>query len=362
MVLNYLMEGLSMPTKSASAPRKVVRKPASKAKAVPVPDAAEPEGVATSGDASVALATIPPMSVAKSYIHRSFSGHKDFDIFDYCRKNKRSLLIEGPTGPGKTMATRAWAATNKRMVARIPCNVGVEPSQLFGKYVPADGGGFKWVDGPVTHVVRHGGVLLINEINFMPDRVSTVFFGLLDGNREIVLLDHEGEVIKAHDDLLIVADMNPDYEGTRPLNKAFRNRFGLQLVWDYDDAVEKKLVSSANLLNLAKLIRSRAAAGEFDTPVSTNMLMEFEEIALSMGVSFAFSNFVNHFNSDERAAVRLVCDTLSADIESDLVAPTGDDEDWGTEDDGPTEGERPTDYDPEWGIYGKDWVYEDESL
>jgi MoxR-like ATPase len=36
--------------------------------------------------------------------------------------------------------------------------------------------------------------------------------------------------------------MNPDYIGTTPLNYAFRNRFDIQIPWDYDDAVEEKLI------------------------------------------------------------------------------------------------------------------------
>lgn len=347
----------------AKATRKPVvrrtKKPASTATTV-VPDAQDTPAVGS----GVSVASVPPKSVADSYVHRTFpGGHTDFDLFDFAHKVRKPLLIEGPTGPGKTMATRAWAATHGKMLARVPGNMGIEPSQLFGKYVPDEAnGGFKWVDGPVTHVVRFGGVLLLNEVNFIPDRVGSVLFGLLDGNREIVLLDRDGEVVKAHDDLLIVADMNPDYEGTRPLNKAFRNRFGLQLVWDYDPNVEKMLVKSASLLTMAQQIRAEAAKGTYDTPVSTNMLMEFEQVATGLGVDFAFSNFVNHFNADERSSIRLVCDTFKANVIADYTTKEDEPEqDADTEDEGDTYAPRSGKYDPEWAIYGADWVYADEA-
>ncbi len=338
-------------TRKAGKSEPVVESP-DQTEPVLVPEDDEPEAAVGS---AMQRASVPPMSIFNAYISRKFTGgHSDFDLFDFAHKTGTPMLIEGPTGPGKTMATRAWAAKRKKAVARVPCNVGIEPSQLFGKYVPAEGGGFRWVDGPVTHVVRYGGVVLINEVNFMPERVATVLFGLLDANREIVLLDHEGEVIKAHKDLLIVADMNPDYEGTRPLNKAFRNRFGLQLAWDYDPIVEAKLVKSQALRAMAIQIRNEAAKGSYETPVSTNMLMEFERIAEELGLDFAAANFVNHFLTEERAPIKLVVDTHRKNIERDLTTTPGDKPESKPKD------KRDDKYDPEWDIYGIEWVYADE--
>lgn len=315
------------------------------------------------------LASVPDVAVLEAYVSRKIGNKTDFEVFDYARANRHNVLIEGPTGPGKTMFTKAWAAKNKRMLARVPSNVGIEPSQLFGKYVPGERvGEFRWVDGPVTHVVRHGGVLLINEVNFVPERVATVLFGLLDANREITLLDHEGEVIKAHDDLLIVADMNPDYEGTRPLNKAFRNRFAIQLQWDYDPTVERTLVKSPSLLKMAGDIRVAAAKGEYETPVSTNMLMEFESIAKGLGYEFAASNFVGHFAQDERPQVKVVLDTYKTNILNEVVKPPKQEDDtaeeeeeaW-TEEDERRMNMADGEVDPEWGVKGVDWVWEDEN-
>lgn len=287
------------------------------------------------------VAVVPDASYAAEYINRRFSdGTTDFDVFDYALKKQKPVLIEGPTGPGKTFGTYAWASARKMALASVPSNIGIEPSQLFGKYVPTEKVGvFKWVDGPVTHVVRHGGVLLLNEVNFIPDRVGTVLFGLLDRRRSITLLDHEGEVIKAHKDLLIVADMNPDYEGTRPLNKAFRNRFQIQMFWDYDRKIESKLVKSKSLLDMATNIRARFDKHEFETPLSTNMLREFEEHLVDMGAAFAATTFIQHFQQDEQHPIKVVVNSYLQSIEDDLTPKTRKGEDVDDEDD---------DYDPDW--------------
>ena len=269
--------------------------------------------------------SVPDASYATSYVHRtiipasaSHAAVSDFDIFDRGLRLKQNILLEGPTGCAKTSAVLAYAAERKVPFYAIPSNIGIEPSQLFGKFVPSPDGSFEWVDGPVTSIIRTGGVLLINEVNFMPDRVATVLFGLLDRRREITLLDHHAEVIRAADDLLIVADMNPEYEGTRPLNKAFRNRFALQLLWGYDKEVEYKLCRSKALVGMATKLRTSADQGGVETPCSTNMLMELEQNFQDMGWAFATYMFLSHYPPEERGPVTLVLDTYAQRIQNEL--------------------------------------------
>lgn len=263
------------------------------------------------------LASVPDKKIVTEYVSRSIDGVEDFDIFGFAHEHNINVLVEGPTGPGKTTAVMAYAAKNDHAFYAVPSNVGVEPSQLFGKFIPDGDGGFVWQDGPVTDLVRNGGVLLINEVNFIPPRVATVMFGLLDRRREITLLDHKSEVVKAHPDLLVVADMNPDYSGTQQLNQAFRNRFGIQLHWGYDENVEAKLVESETLREVSKRLRAQVEEGTLFTPVSTNMLQEFEKIA-QFNFDFAVTNFVNHFTVEERPSVKVVLDTYSENISIDL--------------------------------------------
>lgn len=189
---------------------------------------------------------------------------------------------------------------------------------MTGKYVADGNGSFAWIDGPVTDVVRNGGVLLLDEVNFISPKIYTVLYSLLDGRRAITLLDHHGETIEAHKDLTIFATMNPDYIGTTPLNFAFRNRFDIQIPWDYDDKVETKLVKSKALLVVAKQLRVEANKGQYETPISTNMLQEFVNFVDPLGYEFAVENFIAHFSSDEAASVRLVFQTHEHNIKTDF--------------------------------------------
>lgn len=264
------------------------------------------------------LASVPRIELAKRYVHRDIWSREDFEIFDHARSKNINVLIYGPTGPGKTTSVEAWAAERNLRMATVSGNASMEPSQMTGKFVSDGNGSFAWIDGPVTDVVRNGGVLLLDEVNFISPKIYTVLYSLLDGRREITLLDHHGETIKAHPDLTIFATMNPDYIGTTPLNFAFRNRFDIQIPWDYDDKVEAKLVSSKALLVVAKQLRVEAAKGQYETPISTNMLQEFVNFVDALGYEFAVENFIAHFSADEAASVRLVFQTHEHNIKTDF--------------------------------------------
>lgn len=259
---------------------------------------------------SLALASIPPLDLAKSYVNRDLFGKLDFDRFDMAKEMNEDVLIYGPTGPGKTTAVLAWAASRRLRVAQVSGNAALETSTLFGKDIyDHETGGFAWIDGPVTDVVRNGGVLILDEFNFISPKIYTSLYSLLDGRRVLQLLDHHGETIEAHPDLMIFATMNPEYVGTTPLNFAMRNRFSLQIQWDYDEAVEDKLIKSKTIKLIIKQMRSEAGKGEFETPISTNMAMELERFIPTFGYEFAVANFIAHFDKEEQDKVQLVFQT-----------------------------------------------------
>lgn len=300
------------------------------------------------------IASVPDRKYLDTYINRTIDGQRDFDVYDFALDNKMNILIEGDTGTGKTSSVVAYAAYKNLPFYSISSSRASDPSQLFGKYIIDEvTGKFVWQDGPVTDIVRHGGALLINEITFLPDGIASSLFGLFDKRRKIDLVDHKGEVIYAPDDFIVFADYNlgDAYHGTRPLNAALENRFALRLCFDYDTDIEAKLVKSPALLKVAKQFRAQVAKGEFDTPISTNMLVEFEQVAFALGVPFACANFANKFHSRVRPAIKQVFETHKSNIESDFAemkAVGGNTEkpksDWGSE------------------SFGNDWQYADSDF
>lgn len=267
-------------------------------------------------------AFVPDMSYADSYVHRTVRGVGDFRLLEYCMAKGVNILFRGHTGAGKTMLPMAFAASNGYAYYSVPCDVSMEPSALFGRWIPTGDpeNPHEWIDGPVTELVRHGGVLNLSEINLMSPRITGSLFPLLDHRRCIPLMHHRGEIVRAHKDLLVVADMNPNYQGTQKLNQAFENRFPIKEDWGYNAEVERQLVKVPEILDLADRIRSDP---KYRTPVSTNSMMDFVRFANDLGLDFAIDNFAAPFMDAERESVLQLLKLSKDELRTQVAAVSG---------------------------------------
>lgn len=265
------------------------------------------------------LASVPDIKWAKSYINRKVVGDvTDFDIFDVAMRNDENVLITGHAGSGKTSSVMAYASARGYRYYNFSCSAGTDTKKLFGGYNPSENGHFHWQDGAITDLVRNGGVLLIGEITFMPERTASELYSLLDYRREIQLTDKDGEVVKAHPDLLIVADGNLGYRGTRELSQAFNDRFTHHLDFPYDPDIEGKLIKSKAILEMANSLRDRFEEEEIQTPISTRSLVALMGNINSLGIDYGIYAYLNLFPMREQASVKLVIDTYRYNIEEEL--------------------------------------------
>ena len=268
------------------------------------------------------LAYIPSLTseAVRSYVPRKFAnGLTEEQIYAYALKAQKNVSVQGHAGTGKTTSFMTFASKHGLEFGSMSCNAGVEPSQFFGRFVPNAEGKLEWRDGLFTHFFRHGGVLVIDEANFLPQKIASVLHGVLDDRRVLTLLEHEGEVITAHPNLLIAMCYNDGYKGTSKFNEAFADRFWIKLNFEYDINIEKKFIPSLTLLDLAKSMRDDAIAGVYETPVSTRLLKQFVDLAQNLSYDFAVENFVNSFRDDERSSVKLLLDSQRHNLELELT-------------------------------------------
>lgn len=280
--------------------------------------------------AASSLGFIPSLESMAHYKERKFHGISESEIYEYAIPNKMNVMLEGPAGSGKTSSGEAFAARTGRFYASVPNNQQVDLQTLIGGFLPyGDGSKFRWVDGIITQAVRGGGVLNLGEINMMPANLSSRLHPLLDYRRTLVLMENGNEVIEAHPDLLIIADYNPNYRGTKLMNEAFKDRFEIKLQFPYDETIERGILKSESVIDLAKRMRkasspmfgaSSASTSDvaFDTPISTRILKTFEKVASELSYDLAVDIFINNFSEEERSSVRVLLDGMEFNIKSDL--------------------------------------------
>lgn len=278
-----------------------------------------------------ALLALVPSGV--NYIPREVpGGHTDFEVLEYALQNNKNVLLEGPTGAAKTTMLRAFAEKHGLAFINVKCSGGADPDALFGT-VELVNGNTAFTPGDLTLAAMHGDALInLDEVNALPPRLSFIFHDAFDDRRALTIPGAAGGdggslTVKIAPNVLIVGAYNPGYAGTTDLNAAFANRFAIKLSVDYDPEVEKTLVESSVLVDIAEQLRRLVKNGDLETPVSTNRLMTFDDLVYDLSYEFAVSNFVSQFSEDERGVVREVFanadDALRASYGVELVIDPG---------------------------------------
>ena len=303
----------------------------------PTPEAPV-NGVGTGTAPPIDMTSLIPVDV-KKYIPRRIGGKRDIDIMiglsqqcecanpvfkpimvgkqkaiavqfcEVCKlpKNKQPVLLEGDAGSGKNHLIE-WVAHKQNMpLIRIQLDATTEPHQLIGDYYMNSEGRWVWVDGPLTLAVRHGAIFVADEINMARGDITAMFHHVLESNGRLDIPQRR-EFIIPNKRFWFVATCNPDYQGTRPMNEAVRDRFTL-LPMTYNERIDRLLTGDQGLVDVAKALRQMYQRSEVPVPCSTRMLIEFVTMRHRFGSKLAAELFVAKYPVDNRPAVK---DAISA--------------------------------------------------
>jgi len=243
------------------------------------------------------LEYIPPSS---KYIETDFGILKTLAVAvamdDY-------MIVEGPTGSGKTDAIKHLANLTNNPLRELNLNGGVTVDELLGhRIITQEGTGFQYGDLP--EAMRKGHWILINEINAATPDALFCLFQLMDSQRRITLIENKGEIIYPHKNFRMFATMNPnsEYAGTKEMNKALVDRFPQKAVVDYPNSdIELKIIKSkpgltkVNLkiikraISFANMTRKAVKENTLSESVSTRALINWARVlAYSKCSSTAF--------------------------------------------------------------------------
>lgn len=264
----------------------------------------------------------PDPALAAEYVSRKMrNGKTDIEYLLDCWRRRENTNLVGDTQGGKTMLVRVMAIKiGEEMglgkpvpVFTLSASNGITDFDLFGMTTA-------WTD-PETHeehlvflpgvvdtAARVGGILYLDEMNMMPERVTSSLHPVTDWRRtftnrnKAIKVPGDGflpEEVLCNPDLWIVGTMNPNYRGAGALNEAFANRFR-HLEWDYDPMVENKLIHNEAVRTLGDALRTLRAQGTIRTPTGTSALMRLDQDVHNDGVDMALYVLRSMYTGDEK--------------------------------------------------------------
>ena len=271
-----------------------------------------------------AILTVP---VKDNYFPRKFDGLTEEQVYDYARSSQQNVLLTGDAGTGKTSSARNYAASRSLPFVIIECTQQIDQSVTQGRYVPTGRGNEAvWKDSQLVTAIQQPSVILINEMTRMSPKAAVLFLRLLE-ERELIV-EATNRVIKVHPDCIFIADQNTGfgYTGTSKQDAALVDRFNIKLEFQYDIKIESHFIKSPALLEFATAIRDASELNdEFSVPMSTRILKNFQEQAVSLNFEFAVSSLLKNFpkSDGERDAIKMRFDAVVDTIVSDYGISKG---------------------------------------
>lgn len=235
------------------------------------------------------------------YYPRKMGDTLDTEILESAVRDRRNVLLIGETGTGKSHVLRLTAYRLGLPYVRVQLYDAISPEDLFGSWIPSGKGGFAWQDGVLTHFMRHGGMFVADELNGAKPGSNFVFHSITDYERRMTLTQKDGEVIYAHRDFVFCATMNPEYEGTKPLNKALFDRFSVVLEYDGNPAVRKMF--PAELITFKEKVDEAIRAGELEGVCSIRGLQQYMRNTEMFGKEVAKDILLQKFEGIGKEAV-----------------------------------------------------------
>ena len=218
----------------------------------------------------------------------------EIKLFEAAADEHIPILLKGPTGTGKTRFVEYmnWrlrdrlAQTNRKPAATkfplvtVACHEDLTAADLLGRFL-LNSNKTEWVDGPLTRVVKHGGICYLDEI-VEARKDTTVIIHSLTDHRRLLTLDKLGEVITAADDFLMVVSYNPGYQSMlKDMKHSTRQRF-IAIEFEFpSEEQEAQIIEvesgidaerAAMLAQLGAMIR-QLKGNELDEGVSTRSLI-----------------------------------------------------------------------------------------
>lgn len=231
----------------------------------------------------------------------------EVELFEAAYENKLPVMLNGPTGCGKTRLVEYMAWKLKRPLYTVACHDDLSATDLIGRYI-IKGDEVEWIDGPLLMAVNNGGISYLDEIVEARKDVTVVIHPLTD-HRRYLPVEKRGKIFHAPKDFMLVISYNPNYQSVlKELKPSTKQRFvSMNLGWP-DEELETRIVQqeagvdediAGRLVKSANRIRNLVHQG-LEEGVSTRELV-YAGLLLRSGVSTRnslYSTMINPLTHD----------------------------------------------------------------
>lgn len=196
--------------------------------------------------------TVEPRAIEGAFQYQDQDGEKA-RFFEYLDHGIRPVILNGPTGNGKTVLSRDYACERQLPFYFDTGSTSFRLSTAIGKFVPSPGNP-TFSPGSLTLAAIHGGVYVLEEMPPIPQDELTGLNIFLETGELPIITQFGHEVITAHPNFRFVATGN--FHGnytTNELNDAFLQRFS-QLKIGYPSKA-----------NTADILQARAPGLDYET-------------------------------------------------------------------------------------------------
>ncbi|WP_427047272.1 AAA family ATPase [Halomonas casei] len=167
-----------------------------------------------------------------------------------------AMFVSGPTGSGKTSGVCQIAARLNWPVQEMTCSNRMEATDLIGFHTmaaPAPGLApeMKFMYGPLAIAMKHGHILLLNEVDMVEPGELAALNDVLEG-RPLTIAQNGGEVVHPHPKFRVVVTANSlgqgdetgQYHGVMMQNMASLDRYRFAVVNYLEPVVEQKILAN----------------------------------------------------------------------------------------------------------------------
>ena len=241
-------------------------------------------------------------------------------LFEAAYATQIPVILKGPTGCGKTRFIEHMAWRLKRPLVTVSCHDDLTAADLVGRYLITSNDTV-WVDGPLSHAVRVGGICYLDEIVEARKDTTVVIHPLAD-DRRMLPIDKRGEVLMAPPEFVLAMSYNPGYQSVlKELKQSTRQRF-IGIEFNYpSEQLEAKIISNEakvdtgnaeKLVKLARLTRNLKGSG-LDEGASTRLLVHAAKLmARGIAPRTACHGAIAEALTDDAEMLRAIDELISA--------------------------------------------------